>query len=82
MQVKLDGKDVSPNIIRQTTTQPFRLIVPQESPFEWQQPIAGRYNTAMAKSYYLFFKPLPVGHHTIQLEVIRDPVQAKGYKLC
>jgi hypothetical protein len=33
--------------------------------FEWQRPIAGGNNTAMAESYYLLFKPLPVGHHTL-----------------
>jgi hypothetical protein len=33
--------------------------------FEWQHPIAGGNNTAMAESYYLLFKPLPVGHHTL-----------------
>jgi hypothetical protein len=37
--------------------------------FWWQQPIVGGNNTAMAESYYLLFKPLPVGHHTIELEL-------------
>jgi hypothetical protein len=30
----------------------------------------------MAENYYLLFKPLPVGEHTIELEVIRQPLQA------
>jgi hypothetical protein len=29
-------------------------------------------------SYYLFFKPLPIGHHKIELEVIRDPLEANA----
>jgi hypothetical protein len=29
----------------------------------------------MAENYYLLFKPLPVGDHTIELEVIRQPLQ-------
>jgi hypothetical protein len=33
-------------------------------------------NTSMAENYYLLFKPLPVGEHTIELEVIRQPLQA------
>jgi hypothetical protein len=27
----------------------------------------------MAENYYLFFKPLPVGDHMIELHVIRKP---------
>jgi hypothetical protein len=30
----------------------------------------------MAENYYLLFKPLPVGDHMIELEVIRQPLQA------
>jgi len=29
----------------------------------------------MAEMYDLLFKPLPVGHHTITVEVIRVPLQ-------
>jgi len=30
----------------------------------------------MAENFYLFFKPLPVWDHTIDVEVIRQPLQA------
>ena len=76
MQVKVDGKDLSSSIVRQTTSQPFSFIVPIENAFELRPPIAGGNNTSMAENYYLLFKPLPVGGHTINLEVIRQPLQA------
>jgi hypothetical protein len=76
MQVKVDGQDVSSNIVRQTTSQPFNFIVPPDNPYEWKAPIVGGNNTSMAEHYYLFFKPLPVGDHTIELHVIRQPLQA------
>jgi hypothetical protein len=76
MKVKVDGKDVSSNIVRQTTSQPFKYIVPADNAFEMPAPIAGGNNTSMAENYYLLFKPLPVGRHTIEVEVIRQPVQA------
>ncbi len=75
-QVKVDGQDVSSNIVRQTTSQPFNFIVPPDNAFEWKAPIVGGNNTSMAEHYYLFFKPLPVGDHTIELHVIRQPIQA------
>jgi hypothetical protein len=75
MQVKVDGEDVSPHIVRQTTTQPFNWTVPEVNAFNWPPPIAGGNNTSMAENYYLFFKPLPVGDHTIELEVIKQPLQ-------
>ena len=73
MQVKVDGQDVSSNIIRQTTSKPFNLNIPPDNPFEYRAPIVGENNTSMAEDYYLFFKPLPVGDHTIELHVIRYP---------
>jgi hypothetical protein len=76
MQVKVDGKDVSSNIVRQTTSQPFKFIVPIDNAFEFSTPIAGGNNTSMAENYYLLFRPLPVGDHTINLEVILQPLQA------
>jgi hypothetical protein len=76
MQVKVDGTDVSSNIIRQSTSQPFNYIVPQDNAFQYPQPIAGGTNYSMAENYYLLFKPLPIGHHIIQLEVIRQPLQS------
>jgi hypothetical protein len=63
-------------LYRQTTSKPFNLIVPPDNPFEWKAPIVGGNNTSMAEHYYLFFKPLPVGDHTIELHVIRKPLQA------
>jgi|SRR6476620_7077342 len=76
MKVKVDGKDVSSNIVRQTTSQPFKFVAPADNPFGFPPPIAGGNNTSMAENYYLFFKPLPVGDHTINVEVIRQPLQA------
>jgi hypothetical protein len=55
---------------------PFNYIVPQDNSFQYPAPIAGGNNTSMAENFYLFFKPLPVGDHTIELEVIRQPLQA------
>jgi hypothetical protein len=58
--------------------------VPQDNAFELPAPIAGRNNTSMSENYYLFFKPLPVGDHTIELEVIplqaNQPVEHDGAK--
>jgi hypothetical protein len=76
VQVKVDGKDVSSNIIRQTTSQPFDYIAPQDNAFAYPAPIACGHNTSMAENSYLFLKPLPVGDHTIELQVIRQPLQA------
>lgn len=75
MQVKVDGKGVS-SIVRQTTSQPFNYVVPKDNAFEFPPPIAGGNNTSMAENFYLFFKPLPPGDHTIEVEVIRQPLQA------
>ena len=74
MQVKVDGKDVSSNIINQSTTKPFKFVVNQNNPYQWGKPIVGGNNTSMAQNYYLFFKSLPVGPHTIELKVIRQPI--------
>jgi hypothetical protein len=76
MQVKVDGQDVSSHIIRQTTSQPFKWILKSDNADDWKAPIVGGNNTSMAENYYLLFKPLPVGDHTIELEVIRQPLQA------
>lgn len=76
MQVKVYGKDVSSSIIRQSTSKPFNYIVPKDNPFSYSAPIVGGNNTSMAESYFLFFKPLPIGDHTINVEVIRQPLQA------
>jgi hypothetical protein len=71
MQAKVDGNDVSSNIIRESTTHPFKFIVPANNAFSFPPPIAGGTNFSMAENYYLFFKPLPVGDHTIDYHVIR-----------
>ncbi len=76
MQVKVDGIDVSSHIIRQSTQQPFKFIIKQDNSDDWEKPIVGGNNTSMAENYYLFFKPLPIGDHTIEVEVIRQPLQA------
>jgi hypothetical protein len=55
MQVKVDGKDISSNIVRQTTSQPFKWIMPADNAFELPAPIAGGNNTSMAENYYLLF---------------------------
>ena len=59
----------------QTTSQPFNYIVPPGNAFEWKDPIAGGNNTSMAENFYLFFKPLPVGDHTVELHVINYPTK-------
>ena len=76
MQIKVDGNDVPSHIIRQTTSQPFIFNIKPDNSDDWKAPIVGGNNTSMAENYYLFFKPLPVGDHTIELQVIRQPLQA------
>ncbi len=73
MQVKVDGVDVSSNIVRESTSQPYMYTI--RSPnnvFGIKPPCCG---LAMDESYELFFKPLPIGDHTITVEVIRFPLQ-------
>jgi hypothetical protein len=73
MQVKVDGVDVSPNIARETTSQPFIWTIhSSDNVFAEKLPCCGE---AMAEMYDLLFKPLPTGHHTISVEVIRVPLQ-------
>ena len=76
MQIKVDGNDVPSHIIRQTTSQPFNFIIKSDNSDNWGPPIANGNNTSMAENYYLFLKPLSIGDHTIDLEVIRQPIQA------
>jgi hypothetical protein len=54
MQVKVDDKDVSSKIVRQTTSQPFKFIAPKDNPFGFPPPIVGGNNTSMAENYYLY----------------------------
>ena len=56
MQVKVDGKDVSSNIIRQTTSKPFNYIVPADNAFSYTTPIAGGNNTSMAEELLSIFQ--------------------------
>jgi len=73
MQVKVDGTDVSSNILRETTSQPWILTIPSsDNAFSEKIPCCGH---AMAENYFLLFKTLPTGHHTITAEVIRVPLQ-------
>jgi hypothetical protein len=75
MKVIVDGQDVSSHIIRQSTSSPFKFVIPPSNVADYKAPIIGN-NTSMAENYYLFFKPMPVGDHKIELEVIRQPLQA------
>jgi hypothetical protein len=73
MQVKVDGADVSSKIVRETTSQPFIWTIhSSDNVFAEKLPCCGQ---AMAEMYDLLFKPLPTGHHTITVEVIRVPLQ-------
>lgn len=49
MQVKVDGKDVSSNIIRQTTSKPFNFAIREVNADDWKTPIVGGNNTSMAE---------------------------------
>ena len=51
--------------------------MPLGNALEWKTPIAGGNNTSMAENYYLFFKPLPVGDHTIEC-FLQSHVGLKG----
>ena len=76
MQVKVYGKDVSSSIIRQSTSKPFNYIVPKDNPFSIQHLLLGETIHQWLKVTFYFFKPLPIGDHTINVEVIRQPLQA------
>jgi hypothetical protein len=74
MQVKVDGTDVSSNILRITTSAPFIWSLrSSDNAFNLKIPCCGE---SMGEDYFLLFKPLPIGHHTITVEVIRVPLQA------
>jgi hypothetical protein len=77
MKVKVDDQDVSNKIIRQSTSQPFIFDLPKDNVYQMKAPLVGKHPT-MGESYYLFFKPLPMGRHNIELEVIRDPLEANA----
>lgn len=81
-QVMVDGKDVTSSIVSQSTSRPFAYVVlSDDNPFEYRAPIVGGNNTAMAENYYLFFKPLPVGNHVIELQYSRKlPSQPQAFE--
>ncbi|HXX97432.1 MAG TPA: hypothetical protein VEL11_10000, partial [Candidatus Bathyarchaeia archaeon] len=59
MQAKVDGVDVSSNILRETTSQPFIWTIrSSDNVFAEKLPCCGQ---AMAEMYDLLFKPLPTG---------------------
>jgi hypothetical protein len=73
MQVKVDGMDVSSNIVHEITSQPFIWTIhSSDNAFSVKVPCCGQ---AMAEDYLLLFKSLPIGHHAITVEVIRVPLQ-------
>jgi hypothetical protein len=73
MKVNIDGKDVSSNIVRESTSQPFVYTIhPPDNVFNDKIPC---YGLSMAEMYELLFKPLPTGHHTLSVEVLRVPLQ-------
>jgi len=76
MKATVDDVDVTSNIIHATSSQPFILSVhSQDNAFaEKLNPTCC--GEAMAENYFLLFKHIPVGHHTITAEVIRVPLQA------
>jgi hypothetical protein len=75
MKVKVDNQDVSNKIIRQSTSQPFIFDVPQNNVYQMKAPLVGKHPT-MGESYYLFFKPLPIGHSNVEPSNTR-PVRGK-----
>jgi len=74
MEVTVDGVPQTSNIVRESTSVPFDFFIPATNVYDAKPPQTGTHS-AMSESYYLFFKPLEVGNHTIKLEVIRAPLQ-------
>jgi hypothetical protein len=73
MQVKVDGADLSSNIVREITSQPFvSTLRSSDNIFNDKIPCCGQ---SMAEMYELLFEPVQKGHHTISVEVIRVPLQ-------
>ena len=66
MQAKVDGMDVSSNIVRETTSQPFIWSIhSSDNAFSLKIPCCGE---AMAE-HYLLLKPLPIGHQKNMSEI-------------
>ena len=74
MTAKVDGEDVSSKIVRQSTSKPFMINIPKVNIYDIQGNQTGTHRT-MGESYFLFFKPLSIGHHNIEAKVIRDPLE-------
>jgi hypothetical protein len=74
MNLKIDGNDVSNAIFHTNTSKPFIWDVPKDNVYAFpaSNPNVGRH-PAMAEGYYVFIKPLPLGTHKIELEVLRNP---------
>jgi hypothetical protein len=71
-EVKVDGNDISQsNIINQNSTQQFTLTIPPVNAFGLREEVGN--HTSMTQVYYLLFKPMPIGDHTIDLKVTRIP---------
>ena len=74
MRATVDGMDVSSKIVREDASKPFNLTLSsKDNSMNKPLPCCG---LSMDENYYLFFKPLPVGTHTITVEVIRVPLQS------
>jgi hypothetical protein len=74
MQVKVDGTDVSSKILRESTSTPFIWSLrSSDNAFNLKIPCCGE---SMGEDYFLLFKTLPKGQHSITVEVIRVPLQA------
>ena len=77
MQVKVYEKDVSSSSDRQSTSKPFLIILCLRiTPLAIQHLLLGETIHQWLKVTFYFFKPLPIGDHTINVEVIRQPLQA------
>ena len=77
MQVKVDGTDVSSKILRESTSAPFIWSLrSSDNAFNLKIPCCCCCGESMGEDYFLLFKPLPIGYHTITVEVIRVPLQA------
>ncbi len=70
MKVMIDGRDVSSNITKESSSHPYYVTFEPGNAWGLSPPSIGTFQ-AMGESYYLLFYPLPRGQHTIQVEVIR-----------
>jgi hypothetical protein len=73
MKVIVNGRDVSSNITRESSSNLYHVTFNPGNLFSLKPPEIGTF-PAMGESYYLLFHPLPIGSYTIQVEVIRDDI--------